>query len=1292
MTAAVLHFVMPGHEIARALPDVGERIGDFLERMGWAKRARCADGKMRWQFGLRLPTICIVNGAAVLQRQWRRRRIKATDSVMFLSRPQGGGGSGSGKQILGLVALVALAAFAIWAGPIVAGMAGLEGLAFGSLTYAQLFTAGIVFGGTMLINTFTAPQAGGLGEDQPAQVYSLSASGNTGRPLQMIPVWYGRIKSFSDWATQAWSEYVGDTQYLNVLLTPTCGKLDLEAITNDDTPLWNKTDGVIGGTGSGGTPPPESGWYSTSQITDPGVGVTGVDMQVATYNPGEEVTLFPADVTTAVEVSGQQLSTTFTGGFIANAAGTKAMKLAIDLLAPSGFYTQDGNKIKNRSVPILVEYRPVDGAGAPTGAYTTLISTTLSYATRQPKRVSLSADVPTTPGRYQVQVKRANAELTENGVDVLNWVGLRAYLQGDSKFADTFTIAIRCKADKVAQGGRRFGIIGTRILPVWDTDPESETYQQWVERPTRNPFWAFYDAAKNTRYGAKIPDARIDFQEVIGEALAADARGDTFDYEFRSDISIPDVFDKILGAARAKHRWIGDTLSVVRDQARSVPQLLLTDREIARGSLSIGMAFNTEDSADCAILDYLDEETWAPASVQYPPNDPPTFIGVKPARFRRDGIVNRAQAFREIAFLWLQSQFRRTTGTLDTEWDGKMLGFGSYIRVQSELPETWGASAVIESRAGVTLQLDRDLPWEETDPPTQHYIEVRNKRGRPFGPLKVSQGDTASQALLDETDLAAVETDQATTLDDALERADGAEDVSVVFGTAENRAQNMLVLTGQPDGDRVTLSLVVDDPRVHATDLGDPPTLPTPPVLRDQPAPLVLGFVAIFRQGVIEPVLDVSWIPAPGALYYTLEVRYDGTENWQPLAQTSDNTWSGMVDYAELDVRIQAVGVRKGAWTERHVAAPTLTFDVSDLDIQVAIENFNAVLRDQLFNQAQTARDKVERAIGRLASAVNDLAAIAQVDATEVKRNLGGATALIRETKALAVDTQSSFASYQIFVEANFDNVHGDVTVVSEALADYLDGASAKFGFLVNADGQISSMIAVAGSGTSAIRFVTSNFQIAILGVDGSEQDIFTLDVVDGVADRAALAGVLFKDGGLTARMVTTGEFITLSAQIKDATIKNAHIGNLEVDTLKIAGNAVTVPYVHKYSNVVRINRLATPLAIFDDYIDVETIAGEVYKVYAIASGSAARNSPNNLFGALRFYWGSTFYPSTQSLYYGLPDVGPGELGYCASDTIEITGDGTTQRIRVRISADAGGTGGTYDFYERVIYMIATKR
>ena len=200
------------------------------------------------------------------------------------------------------------------------------------------------------------------------------------------------------------------------------------------------------------------------------------------------------------------------------------------------------------------------------------------------------------------------------GSDGLVWLQLRAFLQGNASFAKETTLAIRIRATQISQGSaRKFSVISTRILKVWNGSA-------LVELPTRNPVWAFYDAATNLDYGAKRSPGKIDFNAIVTLAAGADVRGEQFDFEFRSPDQVPNAFDTILKATRARHRWSGDLLSAVRDEQRTIPQLLLTDREIVRGSLTVNWALNSADQADAVLLEYLDQNIWGPAEVQYPPN------------------------------------------------------------------------------------------------------------------------------------------------------------------------------------------------------------------------------------------------------------------------------------------------------------------------------------------------------------------------------------------------------------------------------------------------------------------------------------------------------------------------------------------------------------------------------------------------------------------------------------------------------------------------------------------------
>ncbi|WP_353640747.1 phage tail protein [Mesorhizobium sp. WSM2239] len=116
------------------------------------------------------------------------------------------------------------------------------------------------------------------------------------------------------------------------------------------------------------------------------------------------------------------------------------------------------------------------------------------------------------------------------------------------------------------------------------------------------------------------------------------------------------------------------------------------------------------------------------------------------------------------------------------------------------------------------------------------------------------------------------------------------------------------------------------------------------------------------------------------------------------------------------------------------------------------------------------------------------------------------------------------------------------------------------YAYYRNVDGTYSSQLEYLPASTSWIRHgVTFTVPVGaykmhmyLIAVTGSSGNRYwcnpTVNRVSGT--------VLIEDGAITAEKVTTGELITLSAQIKDAIIKNAHISDLSAEKL-IAGSAL---------------------------------------------------------------------------------------------------------------------------------------
>ncbi|MFG1256307.1 host specificity factor TipJ family phage tail protein [Xanthobacter flavus] len=1157
-----VHIVLPGQVLGRAQPRARETVAGFL------RRARRSGGAPRaWATEI-LPTVVAINGEPVLRAEWRRRRIRASDRLVVMSRPLGGSRA-QNKQVLGLVALVGLSLLAPGVGTWIAGL----GLGIS----ASVGSAAFLIGGSFLVSTVVKAKAGGQ-DDDAGQVYSFAKQANSARLLQSIPVSYGRVKRSPDYAAVPWSEYIGNDEYLNILLSEGCGRYSREQILMDDTILWDAATGVN----------PE---------------FTGVS--VAFYEPGEEVTLFPVNVYSSPEVSGQELpkpADGYVGGFISAPAATTTTDLAIDVAAPGGLYTtnSDGDR-RPFFVPIVAEYRPVNDLGAPTGGWSQLLAESLGGVTNKPKRWSFKVTVA--PGRYEVRLKRTSAPSTDSNVsDTIVWMGLRAFLSGPRAFAGVSTIALRLKATQqlTSAAAQALKVIETRILPVW-------TGSAWMEQPTRSPAWAFWDMATNTDYGARRSAAKVDLQGVLMLAATAAARGDCFDYEFTSSVGVPEAFDTALATVRAKHRWAGDMLTLVRDEWRAVPSMLLTDRETVRGTFAVDYEFASSDAADAVIVEYVDETTWQAEEVQYPAG----VVAENPMRMQIPGIVQRAQAYREAGFHYRQNVYRRVRPSVTTEHDGRLISLGEHVQIQSDLPGAWGAAGVVAARAGATLTLEPAPAWAGAG---QHYVVLRDRTGAAFGPVKCARGGTDALCVLDAADLAIVETAQGQALAAVLARAEGSELPTFAHGLGSAWQRRCIALSGAPSGDRVSLTFVVDDPRVHDDD-GAADPLPGLPSLSLPKAPIVAGLLATLEQNVLEPVLSASWFPASGALFYRARISYDAGESWTSLPDVTAAELSVVAEPAALRLQVSAVGATQGPWATVDVAAPVI--DASKLP--VSAEQFTDATRDLVVDRTGAAISSIQSTLAQLALIVADVDAAGDLNKREMARSLtiqlgaavasfneqitaavGPGSALVAQITALQASLEAADASLSASIGSESTaRVSGDTALATQItdltatvgglsaslnvsfVADVTPaGAIAAFRAKAMAEGAEAGMLIVAKSGGgdpySEIWFDADRFLITSGGAN--PKAAFLVDSA-GPTPKIYIAADIIADGSITSGKIAAGTIETVNLKASSVTTDKIIVGG--VVTSSIAPGAVTGFVTEALATNVPTSFSATTVTLF---------------------------------------------------------------------------------------------------------------
>lgn len=894
------------------------------------------------------PVICLSGDRPVMRAEWRRK-VRHGEVLTFVSLPLGGGGGGSNP----LRTLLMIGLFAI-AGPLAGMITGVlpavGAAAGGSLGFAFSATRfGIVLAGSALINA-VVPMAK-VQTNTPSPTYTLTAQGNQARVEQVIPVQYGRMLSYPDFAAQPYWEYGGQEQYLYHLLCLGCGEYAVEDIRIEDTSI-----------------------SAFEEIT------------YEVVPPGSQVTLFPTSVVTSVEVSGQELTgqgpgtwtrsgttitvtrvahgnpigrakrldfttggatsdvyvitgvptaDTFTvtapavgtsgnvnisnvlggiDGFAASGVGTQAYKIGIDLVIPTGLYHRTGSgRLTAQSVSYLFEARQVDDLGAPIGAWITLEAATITDRTVTPVRNSMTYNLAT-PGRYRVRAWRTNgsADPATNGDQTL-WAGLRAYMAEPATRPAVTLVAVKMRATNnlSLQASRKIGVLATRKLPIWNGTSWS------APTVTASLAWAIADAARDTAYGAAMADSRIDLAALRALAEIWQGRGDEFNFRFDQGGSWWDAVQTIAAAGRAKCFMQGGVLRTVRDQQNALPVALFSMRNIKKGSFGIDYLMQGEDTADAVQATYWDSSTWAPQRVT---GKAPGSTAAKPAKINLPGVTDRGQGLREATYHAYANKYRRRIVKFATEMEGFLPAFGDLISIQHDMAG-WGAQAEATAWNAATLTLTLSEPVTVTG---TTVIGLRRPNGSIDSPYPVTAGAAANQVVL------------ASAPDFTPETAGQTRERTHVVIGAVNKMDAIVLSVTPRSLSEVEIEAVTDDVRVYGSDTGlVPPAIPVSALQRRQTRPVVSG---LFARMVPDEAgrATFGWQPAAGATSYEIEMAEgdnvaDPDTGWTRAADTASSQITLRLMHSNYTmIRIRAVGQLTGPWIYATIGELIPDFWLSD--------------------------------------------------------------------------------------------------------------------------------------------------------------------------------------------------------------------------------------------------------------------------------------------------------------------------------------------------------------------------
>ncbi len=641
---------------------------------------------------------CQINAEDIPPIAWATRRLEAGEHCVFYAHLQGGGG---GSNPLRAILMIAVA---VAAGPLAGAIA--PGLAAGSLGFSAL-QIGITVAGAALVSAIlpppdfsaASPNFGANGLAAPSPTYSLQAQGNQARLGQPIPVIYGRHIVYPDFAATPWTVFdEQDEQYLHQLLVIGQGDYDIEAMRIEDSPL-SSFDGV----------------------------------ETEIIPPDGRVTLFDPHIIQASEVVGQEaLSSSDDGGwlgpFAANPAGTQATKIGIDIVAPRGlFFANNQGNLENKSLSFEAAARTIDADGKATGNWRRLGRHNLSAAKNKPVRRSYSYSVA--QNRYEVRFRRLDTRDTRARVGHdLRWAGLKATLTDQSNFGGVTLLAVKMRAtDQLSnRSARLINVIAQRRIPKWTKKGGWST-----SKATASPAWALADLARNSIYGAGLPERRLDLEGLAAWAATCASTGDEFNGVFDTSLSFHQAAQRIARCGLAAPIQQNGTLSIIRDETRTIPTAMFTPRNIVKGSCSIRFNLPTEHSPDGVEAEYFDRKNWARKTIT---------VGLgeaspkQPAKIQLFGVTDKKQAQRLAFHSAAETRYRRITVVFRTEMEGLIPHFGDLIALSHPVLVASQGGEIVrwDSKTQIaTVSEALPLEWDAED--ETWLIALRKPNGAPSG-------------------------------------------------------------------------------------------------------------------------------------------------------------------------------------------------------------------------------------------------------------------------------------------------------------------------------------------------------------------------------------------------------------------------------------------------------------------------------------------------------------------------------------------------------------------------------
>jgi hypothetical protein len=505
------------------------------------------------------------------------------------------------------------------------------------IAYAINYIANAVFGSDPPSAQRERPS-----RDQAARVSALGIPTNTAKIGEVIPVVYGRNLWTPDLASEPYSRFEGNDQYIRGILCLGHGTFDIH-----DVKIANTSFSALGSDASytEWTPTAHGGTLGTIEAVND---------------------KYYEDVTTSADVGTHDLQDgddgLEVGPYVACPRNKTARRIEVDVELPQGLYEVDKGTGNSQTEDVRVQTRiwEIDDSDNIVGlvaAYTE----EMTENSIEHKRYTYAYDIDP-PKRVAVEMIRTDDPKGDpaEGVDLAYWTGLRAvHPVSGSAYGNVTLLFYQLKATN--------GINGNAANQI-----RVDATRKLNGTATSNPAIIFRDAYTDTTYGGRRPLTELDTDALSAwESDVSSHNG--FNFIFDSRRSLWDALSAIALTTNRYPTPIGAEITVAEDDTKSSVSMAFTSSMIS--NVAYVAQFDRADSNDGYEVVYTNPTTFGDAYVYSPSTTS------DPKSVKLEGCTDTATAQAFADRLQAKKQYRREYVTFTTELEGHLLAVGELISI-----------------------------------------------------------------------------------------------------------------------------------------------------------------------------------------------------------------------------------------------------------------------------------------------------------------------------------------------------------------------------------------------------------------------------------------------------------------------------------------------------------------------------------------------------------------------------------------------------------------------------------